>query len=40
MFFRAELGALAGIAVMDKVGLAPMNTGITFDLSLGLGFGL
>jgi hypothetical protein len=40
MIFRVDLAALAGIAVADKIGLAPMNTGLTIDLSLGLGFGL
>jgi hypothetical protein len=38
--FLADLGALAGIAVVDKIGLAPMNTGVTLDISLGLAFGL
>ena len=38
--FLADLGALAGIAVTDKVGLAPMNSGVTLDISLGLAFGL
>ena len=40
MTFLADLGALAGIAVVDKVGLAPMNTGVTIDISIGLAFGL
>jgi len=40
MTFFADLAALAGIAVVDKIGLAPMNSGVTVDLSLGLAFGL
>jgi hypothetical protein len=40
MTFLADFGALAGIAVVDKIGLAPMNSGVTVDLSIGLAYGL
>ncbi|HTR55715.1 MAG TPA: tetratricopeptide repeat protein [Kofleriaceae bacterium] len=38
--FLADLSALAGIAVVNTVGLAPMNTGLTVDLSIGIAYGL
>jgi len=38
--FLADLSALAGIAVVNAVGLAPMNTGLTVDLSIGIAYGL
>ncbi|MGE0869323.1 MAG: tetratricopeptide repeat protein [Kofleriaceae bacterium] len=37
--FVADLSALAGIAVVDKLGTSVLNTGIGADVSLGLSFG-
>ena len=34
--FSADLSALAGIAVVDKVGTSTLNNGISADVSLGL----
>jgi len=38
--FLVDVSALAGIAVVNAVGLAPMNTGLTVDLSIGIAYGL
>ncbi|MCW5807077.1 MAG: tetratricopeptide repeat protein [Deltaproteobacteria bacterium] len=37
--FLADISALAGIAVTDKLGTATLNTGVGGDLSLGLALG-
>jgi hypothetical protein len=38
--FVADASLLLGVAVVDKIGLATMNTGATLDLSIGVAFGL
>ncbi len=37
--FVADLSALAGIAVVDKLGTSTLNSGVSADLSLGLALG-
>ncbi|MGE0551480.1 MAG: tetratricopeptide repeat protein [Kofleriaceae bacterium] len=37
--FVADVSALAGIAVVDKLGTSVLNTGVGADVSLGLSFG-
>ena len=37
--FIADLSALAGIAVVDKLGTARLNTGVGGDVTLGLAVG-
>jgi len=37
--FVADLSALAGIAIVDKIGTTKVNSGIGADLSLGLAVG-
>ncbi|MEO8705501.1 MAG: hypothetical protein ABI867_36055, partial [Kofleriaceae bacterium] len=37
--FVADLSALAGIAVVDKLGTAKLNTGVGGDVTLGVAVG-
>ena len=38
--FTADLNVLAGIAVVNAIGISPMNTGLSIDASVGFQFGL
>lgn len=38
--FTADLNVLVGLAVVDTIGISPMNNGLSIDASVGFQFGL
>jgi len=38
--FTADLNVLVGLAVVDTIGISPMNNGLSVDASIGFQFGL